>query len=238
MIGGQMHLFLASYRFGPEPSTFTRFLPPPARVAVLAAAVDAWPQGARSSALTSDVAPLTELGYDVSELDLRRYDCDPDGVRAALRDFDAVWVRGGNTFVLRAQLARSGADLALTELVRGGKISYAGYSAGACVVGPTLRGLEHADDPAEVALVANHATTAAVRWDGLGWIDTAIVAHAPSTDGFSNLGEFSVEDAASVRETIAALERAAAPYLTLADDEVLIVDGQRQQVFSREQRRR
>ena len=53
----------------------------------------------------------------------------------------------GNTFVLRAQLARSGADRVIEMLVRSGVVAYAGYSAGACLATPTLIGLDASDDP-------------------------------------------------------------------------------------------
>lgn len=194
---------------------------------MIAAATDAWPEAARRSAVTSDLVPLTRLGYAAEELDLREYAADPGGVANRLADCDGVWVRGGNTFVLRAQLARSAADVVLTDLLGEGRLAYAGYSAGACVAGPTLRGLESADDPSEVRA----ACAMTPRWDGLGWIDVAIVPHAPRSSGTRQELTVNLEDADSVRATARSLTKAAVPYLTLTDDQVVIVeDGTRRVV--------
>lgn len=206
-----MRLFLSSYRFGSDPALLLQVTRGPGRIAVIANAVDSWPAQARASAVTSDLGPLRKLGFSPEEVDLRDHIGDPDSLRARLSDFPSVWVRGGNTFVLRAQLARSGGDAVLTELVRGDRLAYAGYSAGACVVTPTLRGLEFSDDPAEVADTCGIP----VRWDGLGWVDHAIVPHV----GASELGDD------GVARTLRFLERSAIPFVALTDDDALVVDS-------------
>ena len=205
-----MRLFLASYRFGADPTRFTRLTRGPGPVAVIANAADAWPARAREAAVTSELGPLRSLGYTPTEVDLREFRADPDGLRTVLGRFPTVWVRGGNTFVLRAQLARCGGDVVLTELVCGGHLTYGGYSAGACVATPTLHGLEFSDDPAEVAV----AGAGAVHWDGLGWVEHAIVPHA---DG-SPLGDEGVE------RTVEHLRTESIPFVALGDDEVIVVD--------------
>ncbi len=160
-----MRLFLSSYRFGSDPTRLLEVTRGPGRVAVIANAGDAWPSRARESSVTSEFGPLRGLGYDPEEVDLRDHLGDPGSLRARLGAFSSVWVRGGNTFVLRAQLARSGGDTVLTDLVGTGALAYAGYSAGACIATPTLRGLEFSDDPAEVVEIG----AGPVVWDGLGW---------------------------------------------------------------------
>ncbi|MEE2033853.1 Type 1 glutamine amidotransferase-like domain-containing protein [Rhodococcus chondri] len=205
-----MRLFLSSYRFGSDPARLLQVTRGPGRIAVIANAVDSWPPRARESAVTSDLGPLRKLGFIPEEVDLRDHIDDPESLRAKLSEYASVWVRGGNTFVLRAQLARSGGDAVLTELVRGDRLAYAGYSAGACVVTPTLRGLEFSDDPAEVAETCG----VPVLWDGLGWVDHAIVPHV----GTSDLGDDGV--ARSLRY----LERNAVPFVALTDDEALVID--------------
>ena len=99
----------------------------------------------------------------MSELDLREFIARPDELEATLTESSLLWVRGGNTFVLRAQLARSGGDVVLDRLLRDDALVYAGYSAGACVLAPSLVGLEFTDDPGEVASTCNVET----RWDGM-----------------------------------------------------------------------
>lgn len=145
-----MKLFLSSYRFGDHREAFVHLVGRGARIAVIAAAADSWPANARSSAVTSELTPLRAAGFTAEEVDVRDFLGASEALELRLREFDCLWVRGGNTFVLRAQLARSGADRVIEMLVRSGVVAYAGYSAGACLATPTLIGLDASDDPAEV----------------------------------------------------------------------------------------
>ena len=205
-----MQLFLSSYRFGTDPALFARLVREPGRIAVIANAADAWPSTARAAAVTSEIGPLRSLGFSPEELDLRDHVDDPVSLRERLAGFTSVWVRGGNTFVLRAQLARSGGDAVLTELVREDRLVYGGYSAGACVVTPSLRGIEFSDDPGEVAT----ACGIPVVWEGLGWIDRAIVPHA----GGSALAD------EGIRQSLTFLREHGIEHVALTDDDVLVVD--------------
>ncbi|WP_336881993.1 Type 1 glutamine amidotransferase-like domain-containing protein [Rhodococcus globerulus] len=207
-----MKLFLASYRFGDHHTRFAELVGPGARIAVIAAAADAWPAAARASAVTSELTPLRRAGYDPEELDIRDYAHSPDALERALRTFDCVWVRGGNTFVLRAQLARTGADDVLERLVRNGDLAYAGYSAGAAVATPTLTGLDVTDDPSDVLATCGIEPV----WTGLGLVDFAIVPHG---------GGSVLEDPAATARTIAILTKERIPFRVLSDQQVVVVDG-------------
>ncbi|WP_327113036.1 peptidase E [Nocardia sp. NBC_01730] len=205
-----MRLFLSSYRFGAHFDRLVALAGPPGRVAVIGNACDAWPS-MRASAVTSDLVPLGGLGYAPEEIDLRDFVGRAAELERRLAEFPLVWVRGGNTFVLRAQFARSGADLALTRLLADDALVYAGYSAGACVLTPDLHGLETLDDPAEVA----PACGVEPQWDGMGLVDRAIVPHinsATDPDGACNrlAARFRVEGVA---------------HWALTDDDAIVVDG-------------
>ncbi|MXQ77316.1 type 1 glutamine amidotransferase-like domain-containing protein [Rhodococcus rhodochrous] len=204
-----MRLFLSSYRFGTDPDAFVR-LGVPGRIAVIANAADAWPASARAAAVTSEMGPLRSLGFEPKEVDLRDHLDDPDSLRQRLSDFTSVWVRGGNAFVLRAQLARSGGDAVLTDLVRSNRLVYGGYSAGACVATPSLRGIEFSDDPDEVAATCG----VPVVWDGLGWVGHAIVPHA----GDSLLGDDGIQ------RTLRYLREHGVEHVALTDDDAIVVD--------------
>ncbi|MCR8693867.1 peptidase E [Rhodococcus pyridinivorans] len=204
-----MRLFLSSYRFGTDPDAFVR-LGVPGRIAVIANAADAWPTSARAAAVTSEMGPLRSLGFEPEEVDLRDHLDDPDSLRQRLSGFTSVWVRGGNTFVLRAQLARSGGDAVLTELVHSNRLVYGGYSAGACVATPSLRGIEFSDDPDEVAATCG----VPVVWDGLGWVGHAIVPHA----GDSLLGDDGIQ------RTLRYLREHGVEHVALTDDDAIVVD--------------
>ncbi|MFC6009491.1 Type 1 glutamine amidotransferase-like domain-containing protein [Nocardia lasii] len=211
-----MRLFLASYRFGEFADRLAGLVGTPGRVAVIPNACDAWPR-MWSSAVTSDVVPLRQHGYSPEVLDLREYVGEPERLERDLREFPMVWVRGGNTFVLRAQFARSGADSVLARLVREDALVYAGYSAGACLLGPDLHGLETMDDPAEVL----PATGVEPRWDGLGLVDRHLVVHLDSPtdpDG---------ESAAMLARYVAD----GTPHWALTDRDVVLVDGDRTEVL-------
>jgi dipeptidase E len=61
-----------------------------------------------------------------------------------LDEFDAVYIGGGNTFALLAELRKSGFDHHLREFVCGGKAVYGG-SAGAAVLGRDIRTVNYLD---------------------------------------------------------------------------------------------
>ncbi|MEC3913046.1 Type 1 glutamine amidotransferase-like domain-containing protein [Nocardia sp. CDC160] len=211
-----MRLFLSSYRFGAHQQRLLAMVGEPGRVAVIANACDAWPS-AWQGAVTSDLVPLRRLGFQPEVFDLREYIGRPAEVEERLREYPAVWVRGGNTFVLRAQFARSGADLALRTLLAEDALVYAGYSAGACVMTPDLHGIEAMDDPNEVRTACGIEP----RWDGLGLVDRRIVPHLDSPTDPEGLSR------KLVREYIAA----GVPHWALTDDHVVVVDGERTEVL-------
>ncbi|UGT53703.1 Type 1 glutamine amidotransferase-like domain-containing protein [Nocardia asteroides] len=206
-----MRLFLASYRFGAFADRFDALVGPAARIAVIPNACDAWP-AAWSAAVTSDVTPLRQRGYAPEVVDLRDYAGQPAQLERRLREFGAVWVRGGNTFVLRAQFARSGADSVLPALLRADALAYAGYSAGACLLAPSLRGLETMDDPAEVL----PATGVEPRWDGLGLVDHRFVVHLDSATD---------PDGEAPRLLARYRDEGVAHWALTDDDVVVIADG-------------
>nr|WP_238354739.1 Type 1 glutamine amidotransferase-like domain-containing protein [Kribbella sandramycini] len=161
----------------------------------------------RRAKVEAELTALASLGLPAEELDLR-----DDDAAARLPAYDALWVRGGNVFHLRAALARSGADAVLPALIRSEQLVYAGYSAGACVLAPSLHGLEHVDpvdDPE------------AVIWDGLALLDHAIVPHLDSP------GHPETDLVAAVAETYA---RTGVPYLALRDGQALFVHGDHREI--------
>ncbi|MFI9506594.1 Type 1 glutamine amidotransferase-like domain-containing protein [Nocardia sp. NPDC052566] len=207
-----MRLFLSSYRFGAHYDRFAALVGGPGRIAVIPNACDSWAD-AWASAVTSDLVPLRNLGYTPEVLDLREYLGRPTEVARRLAEYPAVWVRGGNTFVLRTQFARSGADLALRRLLAEDALAYGGYSAGACLLTPDLHGIEAMDDPDQVR------TTCGVepRWDGLGLVDRRIVPHVASAT-----------DPNGESDRLAQRYRAeGVPHWALTDDDAIVVDGTR-----------
>ena len=211
-----MRMYLSSFRMGDRPEHLVAMLPERARVAVVANAMDHQPADERAAGVTREIEALTALGLEPHELDLRAYTGsrpDTERLRTDLGAYDGAWVRGGNVFMLRHALASSGADAVLTELVRADRLVYAGYSAGPCVLAPSLRGLERCDDPDVVQRTAGVPAT----YDGLGLLDVAFVPHvdSPGHPESELLGEVAARYAAD-----------GTPHRVLRDGQALVVrDG-------------
>ncbi|GAA2169598.1 Type 1 glutamine amidotransferase-like domain-containing protein [Actinomadura napierensis] len=210
-----MRLFLSSFRMGDRPDRLLTLLPSPSvtAVAVIANALDAQPEEERRAGVQNEFEALSALGLRPVEVDLRRYfDRPAADVAEELAGFGLVWARGGNAFVLRYALARSGADAALTDLLGRDALVYAGYSAGGCVLAPSLRGLEACDDPHAVTRVHGDPPI----WDGLGVLDHVLVPHVDSPR----------HPESEVLTAVAARYRdEGVPHRPLRDGQVLVVDG-------------
>ncbi|GAA1609739.1 hypothetical protein GCM10009789_75140 [Kribbella sancticallisti] len=207
-----MKLYLSSFRLGDHPERLVALLPEAGRVAVICNAVDAVDPAVRRQAVVAEIEWLTALGLRPEELDLRSYSERGarfgQDLRARLAQYDGLWVRGGNAFVLRSALAASGADQFLAELIRSESFVYAGYSAGACVLAPSLRGLELCDDITEVE--------GELSWDGLGVLDEAIVPHLNSPGH---------PEAELVEKVLAFYQSTGVRHLPMSDGQALVVDG-------------
>jgi dipeptidase E len=208
-----MRLYLSSFRLGTAPEHLVRLVGTGARMAVIANAIDSQPADVRANRVQDEVDALTRLGLTAEEVDLRHYfHTDPEGVATHLASFDGLWVRGGNVFTLRAALAASSADHAIRALLAQDALVYAGYSAGPCVLGPSLEGLERLDDPLDA--VTAYGVDAPT--DGLGVLDQRVVPHL---GGDHPEGQALAAVAEEFRQ-------AGLPYLFLADGQALLVDGE------------
>jgi dipeptidase E len=203
-----MRLYLSSFRVGSYPQQLLQLLGGGRRVALIPNALDGVPEQARGPSLERDRGELEALGLDVTQLDLHR-----PGAAGELASYDLIWVRGGNTFVLRRVFADSGADEVLTALLREDALVYGGYSAGACVLIPDLSDLQHVDD---ISAVSAPITT------GLGLLDRPFVPHVASPGH---------PETSACDEVSAALRRRGQDHWVLSDGDVLVVDGQRTQLF-------
>ncbi len=114
-----------------------------------------------------------EMGFTTEELDLRHYFGRAEALKDKLCDFGMIWAVGGNTFTLRKAFHYSGLDRILPELLRNDKIAYGGFSAGACILCPTLHGTEMADSPYEI--IPHYGPE--IMWDGLNLIDFHLAPH-------------------------------------------------------------
>lgn len=203
-----MKLYLSSYRV-PAPDELISLLgkdPTTVELAIIPNAKDYKELEERTFKLEDLAKYFRAIGFQVTFVDLREY-AGAEDLYEALKHYDLIWACGGNTFVLRHEMKRSGFDEAIRRLLDDGKV-YGGDSAGAIVAGANLKGFERVDDP-ELA--------SPVIWEGMKLVDKTIVPHADSPD------------------FIATTEEVAKNYpqeelIILNDDQALVVDGEYQSV--------
>jgi len=208
-----VRLYLSSFRMGDHPEHLLALLGGDRRrTVVIANAVDDAPPDVRQAGVELELAALARLGIDATELDLRDFFGQQQRLRRHLAGVSLAWLRGGNVFMLRYAMHRSGADQVFRELLAADALVYAGYSAGPCVLSPSLRGLELVDDADAVTRVYG----APPVWDGLALLDEAFVPHYRSP-GHPETGPI---------ERVAARYRAGGvAHRTLRDGQILLVDG-------------
>jgi dipeptidase E len=211
-------MYLSSFRLGDHPERLVALLTdPPGPAAIIPNACDGYPADGRAEGVQREIDALRGLGIEARVLDLRDYFRQRGRLASELPRYRMVWVRGGNTFVLRHAMAASGADAILTDLIRRDAIVYAGYSAGACVLAPSLRGLEAEglDDP---DLVRSVYGAPGPIWDGLGLLDYMILPH------FESPGHPETE---AVGRAVERFRAEGLPHRTLRDGQAIVIDGAR-----------
>ena len=144
-----MKLYLSSYRLGNETDKLVSMVQENKRAAVIFNALDfSCDLERKRSTINRELNGLAELGLDLSEeFDLRPYFGKPELLKEKISRFGLIWAIGGNSFVLRRSMDQSGFDQFLKENRNNDTFVYAGYSAGVCVLAPTLRGIDLVDNP-------------------------------------------------------------------------------------------
>jgi dipeptidase E len=211
-----VRLYLSSFRVGDHPEHLTALVGDDTRrTVVIANALDDAPEDIRRAGVEREIAALGELGFDAAELDLRDYFDDQNDQRRLRRELAGAalaWLRGGNVFMLRYALRRSGGDTVFRDLLAQDALVYAGYSAGACVLSPSLRGLEAVDDAGAVLRIYRSEPV----WEGLAVLDKAFVPH------YRSPGHAETTAIGLVAEKYRA---EGIPHLTLQDGQALLISG-------------
>jgi dipeptidase E len=141
-----MRLFLSSWylRDGQRPRAL-RPADSTGRAGIVLNALDEF--ATRDHNIDRERRPLEDLGYACEELDLRRYFDEPDALVDRLAALDLVWAVGGNSFVLARAMVASGFVEAAPTRLADPTFVYGGYSAGSCLAGPDLAGIDLVDGP-------------------------------------------------------------------------------------------
>lgn len=210
-----MRLYLSSFDLGNRPQRLVDLVGGARRIGVIVNALD-HRESARESWREAQTAKLTALGFAATELDLRRYFGRTDALRDALAQLDAVWVNGGNAFILRRAMRQSGFDTLIAEALARDAIVYAGFSAAAVIASASLEALADVSDPLEVP----PGYTPDAVMEGLRLLPYAIVVHYRSDHPESK----------AVEAEAAYYERSGMAYRTLRDGEALVIDGAHQEI--------
>lgn len=172
-----MKLYLSSYRLGNNAKQLVEMVGRNKRAAIIINALDFSMDTKRKKATTTrEIKDLENLGFQPEVLDLKKYFGNFDKLKKDLSRFGLLWVIGGNVFLLRKAMKLSGIDKWLLERKNDESLVYAGYSAGVCVLSPSLKGMEIVDDPKVKARGYNDTTI----WQGIGIISCAFAPHYKS----------------------------------------------------------
>lgn len=207
-----MRLFLSSYIYSDCPEKLFDLLGgAKPKVAIVTNAADLFPEAGILERFNDDKAFFEHYGYKVERLDLREYFGKQKELQAKVDDFGLFWVRGGNAFVLRRAMAQSGFDEIIIKKLKDDEVVYAGYSAGGCVLSPSLKGLELVDDTVNVPEGYEVETI----WQGLGVLPYTFVPHYKSNHPESNM----------INETVNYLKRHNMPYRTVRDGQAIVISN-------------
>lgn len=205
-----MKFYLSSYEVGNETKKL-KTLVPKGKIGYIPNARDF--TGAdverRAKRNEKDMASLRDLGLEVEKINLRDYFGKRDELKKKLEELGAIFISGGNVFVLRQAMKLSGLDEVLKELRDGSDFLYAGYSAAGCVLAPNLKAYEIVDK-----VDTPYSEQKEVIWDGLGFVDFALMPHWNSDH----------PESADIEKEIAYCKQKNISYKAIKDGEVIIIE--------------
>lgn len=213
-----MRLYLSSYKLGNYSKELVKLTGKKAKIAIIGNAGDHFGnKKERKESIQRQATSLSNIGLIPQEIDLRKYFGKEKELENKLKKFDAVWVRGGNTFVLRKAMKLSGFDKTIKKMLKRDEIVYAGFSAGWCILAPSLHGLETVDNPKEVPALY----TKGIIWSGLGIINYRACPHYKSDH----------PESADVDKEVKFYKERNIPYKVLRDGEVIVINGSKEKIF-------
>ncbi len=209
-----MKLYLSSFRIGNKPGELLDLMGDNKRVAVINNARDFDTNEIRKTAVFEEMGRLESIGLICTDVDLRDYFGKTEELKTLLQQFDLIWVRGGNCFILRRAFNQSGLDTFIRQFIEEDKIVYGGYSAGIDMLVPSLRGAELVDDPNIIPATYNPE----IIWECLNILPYTVAPHYKSDH----------PESAAVDKSIEYLIENHIPFIALRDGEAMVInDGTR-----------
>jgi dipeptidase E len=213
-----MRLYLSSYGLGNHPQELVKLTGVNSKIAIIGNAGDYFGnKKERIESIKRQATSLSNIGLIPQEIDLRKYFGKEKELENKLNKFGAVWIKGGNTFVLRKAMKLSGFDKIIKKMLKKDEIVYAGYSAGWCILAPTLHGLETVDSPKEIPIGYPNG----VIWSGLGIINYRACPHYKSDH----------PESVDVDKEVKFYKQNKIPYKVLRDGEIIVIDGNKEKIF-------
>ncbi len=203
-----MLLYLSSYKLGDRKDVLKKWILENGNKIILISNSKDWRIDCdeKEQGIKKNVADLEEVGFDVKRIDLRNYFGKKEQLEKDLEGYFAFYVLGGNVFILRKAMQLSGFDEYILKKQNDDKYLYAGYSAGICVLGPSLYGLDIVDKP------INPYNEEEVLYGGLNILDFMPIPHYKSNHPESKL----------IDEEVKFLKENKIKYKTLQDGDVII----------------
>ncbi len=110
---------------------------------------------------------FSDFGLNKVDIDLRKFEGKAGELQQIIDELDMLWITGGNVFYLRWLMYKINFEQILKHAIEKGLV-YGGDSAGAVILGPTLKYSDAIDDVSQVEKVI---------YDGLNIIDFVALPH-------------------------------------------------------------
>jgi len=179
------------------------------KFALIENAADPYPEEKKGFVLETRAA-FDALAMKLEKIDLREYGTQKNNIYDKLKEFDVIWLGGGNVFYLSWILKESGFDKAVTKLVNNG-IVYGGGSAGAIIAGPTLDKYDLVDDASKSPEPIKKT---------LGLVDLILIPHW----GYEKYQ-------AKLQEIKDYYDKTEQQVVTISDQEAVLMDGDKWKVY-------
>jgi len=206
-------MYLSSYKLGDKTDELKKQIEKgDNKICLVINSRDQWEGNERYlDGIKRDTDDIESLGFKVTRLDLRKFFGKEKELREFMKSYNAVYVIGGNTFVLRRAMKFSGFDKFIKSKVRDKDFLYIGYSAGICVLSKDLRGLAPCDEP-EV----DPYNSGEPIYKGIGLIDYLPLPHYKSENPRTK-GE-----AVLIDKCLEYCEKHSIKYKTICDGDVIL----------------
>lgn len=173
-----MKFYLSSFRFGNKTEDLKRMKPANNKIAHINNARDWVGSDSEKAAKTqkNEIDFLNNLGFAAEPLDLKLYFKKKAELTDKINSLGALWVSGGNTFVLRMAMKLSGFDTIFETIKNKKDFLYGGYSAGICILSNSLKSIDQVDDPNNFPYEEINKPI----YEGLGVFDYSFMPHYDS----------------------------------------------------------